>query len=102
MEFLKGTMLEIGHRGFNWGFLAFLTLGALCLWLVLVHRRSPKGFWPYQLEVLVLWSASLCGFSISRGSIWSDAVAFNVMVWFIAAVIGGIIVVVTRKRSALA
>lgn len=94
---LHDTMVEMGTRGFNWGFLAFLALCAICLILVFIHRKSRGGFWHYQLDVLILWAASLTGFSIARGNLWSDAIAMHIMSWILAAVIGGIIVAATRK-----
>jgi uncharacterized membrane-anchored protein len=99
-EVLDQTMVETGSRGYNWGFLAFVALCIICLILIFIHRRLPKGLWSYQLDVLILWSANLFGFSLGRGSLWSDAIAFSVTAWIISALVGGIMVLITRKRNA--
>lgn len=96
-EILHGTMLQVGQRIYEWGFLAFVAAGVLCLILIFVHRKSPAGFWFYQFEIIILWAAFLSGFSIVHGGIWMDAVSAILMVWFVSAVIGGIVVFAARQ-----
>lgn len=66
--------------------------------LVLIHRRSSTGFWPFQLDCLALWAAWTSGFLLVYGRIWSDVIVNAAMLWFGFALVGGSIVWFTRPR----
>jgi hypothetical protein len=68
--------------------------------LVLTHRRSSSGIWPYQLDCLALWAAFASGFSLVHGRIWSDLIVGTVMFWSGFALVGGLIVWFTRPTAA--
>lgn len=80
------------------GLYSFIALAFLGL--VLNHRRSPRGIWPYQLDCLALWAAFASGYSLVHGRIWSDLIASTVAFWLGFAVLGGLIVWFSRPRAA--
>lgn len=73
------------------------TLISLCLLIVIAlflafnHRKSARGLWPYQLEIISLWFAYGAGFSLVMGNVWSDMVTVIVAWWLGLALAGGII-----------
>lgn len=68
---------------------AFGLLAALVFSLVLSHRQSDDGQWPFQLEVFALWAAFVSGWSLMHGGVWTDLIAVCVPWWLGCAVIGG-------------
>ncbi len=79
--------------------LSILLLAAICLALALDHRRARRGFWPYQLEVFALWAAFTSGWSVVHGHVWSDLLSMTIMLWLACAVVGGIVVSLTRRGA---
>lgn len=72
----------------------------LSLVLVFVHRRSRRGFWPYQLDNAAQWASFTAGYSLVGGHVWSFSAA---LAWWIGcALAGGAIVFTTRPRRVLA
>lgn len=99
IELLGRTqLLSVGNRGFGLGFLFFLALCALCLWLVFVHRSLVSDSSSYQVELLILWPAAFSGFSLVRGGIWSDAVGSFGIAWAVSAIVGGLLLAILRRR----
>lgn len=99
MQFFDRTYLfEVGSRGYTVGSLFFFALFALCIWLVFVHHRSAGDSSSYQIDVLVVWLAAFSGFSLMHGGIWSDAVFGFGLSWAGSAIVGGLILAVTRSR----
>ncbi|HRZ55530.1 MAG TPA: hypothetical protein P5525_08740, partial [Candidatus Paceibacterota bacterium] len=92
----------IGGRRYELAWVPMLVLCGVCLRFVLVNRRLVKGLWTYQLDVLILWAASLTGFSASHGGIWSDAVGFHLGAWILAAVLGGGIILIAGRHHGFA
>jgi hypothetical protein len=74
-------------------------IGLAFIGLVLTHRRSLRGFWPYQLDCLALWAAFASGYSLVRGNIWSDLIFSTTMFWIAFAIVGGLIVWFTRPAA---
>jgi len=68
------------------------------LGLVLAHRRHPNGIWSYELDCFAFWAAFLSGFSVIFGQVWSDAFLATAMFWLFFAVVGGLIVLLTRPK----
>jgi hypothetical protein len=66
--------------------------------LVLFHRRSRRGFWPYQLDAFALWAAFASGFSVFFGRLFDEVFIMTGFIWLGVAVAGGIIILITRPR----
>lgn len=82
--------------------LSIVLLGGTCLVLALNHRKSEQGFWPYQLEVFALWAAYTSGWSLVHGHVWSDLIALTFLWWMACAFVGGLVVIVARRKGRLA
>jgi hypothetical protein len=72
--------------------LALALLAVATLVMVLHHRQSKSGFWPFQLELISLWFAFTAGWILIHGSVWSDLLVTTGAWWIGSAFVGGIIV----------
>lgn len=82
---------------------AIVTLGllvAVTLALVLSHRQSSHGLWPFQLEAFSLWAAFASGWSLMHGGVWTDLIAVAVPWWLGCAVVGGAMLTWLRPKHA--
>jgi len=94
----RTDLFHVGQRGYTVGFLFFIALCLLCIWLVFMHHRSRTDSSSYEVDLLVLWTAAFSGFSLAHGGIWSDAVAYFGISWAVSAIVGGVILGVTRAE----
>lgn len=98
--FILGLTLgsaAMASRQYDNGPTHYGTLFSLCLLILIAlflafnHRKSTKGFWPYQLEIISLWFAYGAGFSLVMGKVWSDIITVTVAWWLGLALAGGVI-----------
>ena len=71
--------------------------------LTLYHRRSARGFWPYQMDTLALWTAFFPGFFFAFGNVRTDRDFFDaastwIGFWLAFAILGGLAMVIMRPR----
>jgi uncharacterized membrane protein len=67
--------------------------------LTVFHRRSPSGFWPFQLDSLTLWLAFTSGFWFVAGHASDDLLVGVLMFWLGFAIIGGSVVRFIRRNA---
>ena len=104
--FVIGIMSRILRPRLQFGRVHYEMLATLVLLavigilLMLIHRKSRRGFWLYQLETISLWAAFTSGWSLTHGYVWSDLLTTTAGWWLAWALAGGMFVIAFRRRGA--